>query len=148
MPHVKTILVHNTGFDLCMPAEVGAPLGANNNPCFIPPPTPWMCWLLQVWLKCIFCYSNTELEPVKEKKVGRVVGVKSSFKSGCIPCDLTWSKQMKEREREIEREEERVRESESERERERYPHKTISAFSSNRSYHLHDNSRNGNMEIY
>ena len=25
---------------------------------------------------------------------------------------------------------------------------TISAFSSNRSYHLHDNSRNGNMEIY
>lgn len=28
------------------------------------------------------------------------------------------------------------------------PHKTITVFSSNRSYHLHDNSRNGNMEIY
>lgn len=53
----------------------------------------------------------------------------------------------KERDRKRGGESESERE-EGEREREQYPHKTISAFSSNRSYHLHDNSRNGNMEIY
>lgn len=47
-----------------------------------------------------------------------------------------------------EKEEKREPERGRAREREHYPHKTISAFSSNRSYHLHDNSRNGNMEIY
>lgn len=91
-----------TGFDLSITTEAhNAVKALKQELCFIPE-----CVGCQVQLKCFFCSSNTKLESVFFFK-RRGGAVKWSLKSGCIPCDLTWSNQMKKSDRKRKGEHER-----------------------------------------